>query len=185
MQYEIKQLHRSLGVTVVYVTHDQGEALTMSDRVAVFHQGDIAQVGDPISLYERPENAYVATFIGENNVLRGRTTSNPGVQTEVALDAGFSAQGTFVGAACSPLAPVELLIRPEKIRLCPLEQTRYHATLADRVYLGDHLRIHLKLSNGDALIVKTANDDATKALPNGQPIGFTWSPEDARIFAAR
>jgi putative spermidine/putrescine transport system ATP-binding protein len=185
MQYEIKQLHRNLGVTVVYVTHDQGEALTMSDRVAVFHQGDIAQIGDPTSLYERPENAYVATFIGENNVLRGRTIGNQGGQIEIALDAGFSAQGTFVGSTPLPSAAVELLIRPEKIRLCPLEQTRYHATLADRVYLGDHLRIHLKLSNGDALIVKTANDDVTKALPNGQPIGFTWRPEDARIFAAR
>lgn len=63
MQYEIKQLHKSLGVTIVYVTHDQSEALTMSDRVAVFHEGDIAQIGSPIALYERPENAYVANFI--------------------------------------------------------------------------------------------------------------------------
>jgi putative spermidine/putrescine transport system ATP-binding protein len=184
MQYEIKQLHRSLGVTVVYVTHDQGEALTMSDRVAVFHQGDIAQIGDPISLYERPENAYVATFIGENNVLRGRLNGSHDRQLEVALDAGFSARGIGVGSTKTQSQQVELLIRPEKIRLCPIDQTSYRATLADRVYLGDHLRIHLKLGNGDTLIVKTANDEAVKALSNGQPIGFTWNPEDARIFAA-
>jgi spermidine/putrescine ABC transporter ATP-binding subunit len=182
MQYEIKQLHRRLGVTVVYVTHDQGEALTMSDRVAVFHQGDIAQIGDPVSLYEHPENAYVATFIGENNVLRGHLVARHGHELEVALEAGFGARGMGVTVPIGASKKVELLIRPENIRLCPINQNSYQATLADRVYLGDHLRIHLKLGNGDTLIVKTANDEAIKGLNNGQHIGFTWRPEDARVF---
>jgi len=185
MQYEIKQLHRSLGVTVVYVTHDQSEALTMSDRVAVFHEGDIAQIGDPTSLYEHPENAYVATFIGENNILCGHLKDSNGTQVEVTLNAGFSARGMGVGSIKTPLQQVQLLIRPEKIRLCGIDQLSYRATLADRVYLGDHLRIHLKLDNGETVIVKTANDQAVRALHGGQRIGFTWNPEDARVFAAK
>lgn len=185
MQYEIKQLHRSLGVTVVYVTHDQSEALTMSDRVAVFHQGDIAQIGDPTSLYERPENAYVATFIGENNVLCGHIKDSNGPQVEVTLDAGFNARAMAIGSIKTPLEQVQLLIRPEKIRLCGVDQSSYQATLADRVYLGDHLRIHLRLGNGKTLIVKTANDQAVRTLHDGQHIGFTWNPEDAHVFAAR
>jgi len=185
MQYEIKQLHRSLGVTVVYVTHDQSEALTMSDRVAVFHQGDIAQIGDPTSLYERPENAYVATFIGENNVLCGHIKDSNGPQVEVKLGAGFNARAMAIGSIKTPLQQVQLLIRPEKIRLCGVDQSSYQATLADRVYLGDHLRIHLRLGNGETLIVKTANDQAVRTLHDGQNIGFTWNPEDAHVFAAR
>lgn len=185
MQYEIKQLHRRLGVTVVYVTHDQGEALTMSDRVAVFHQGDIAQIGDPTSLYERPENAYVATFIGENNVLRGHLKGTNGPVAEVALDAGFNAHGMGIGTLNTVPRQVELLIRPEKIRLCSVDQSSCHATLSDRVYLGDHLRVHLNLGKGHTVIVKTPNDQAVRALQNGQRIGFTWCPEDARIFCVK
>ncbi|MEK1939820.1 MAG: ABC transporter ATP-binding protein [Pseudomonas sp.] len=185
MQYEIKQLHRSLGVTVVYVTHDQGEALTMSDRVAVFHQGDIAQIGAPTTLYEHPENAYVATFIGENNVLHGQLKGRQGEQVDVALNAGLNTRGVAVGALGATGQDIQLLIRPEKVRLCAIGPSSYQATLADRVYLGDHIRVHLKLSNGDTLIVKTANDQSINALRNGQPVGFTWNPEDARVFTAR
>lgn len=184
MQYEIKQLHRHLGVTVVYVTHDQGEALTMSDRVAVFHQGDIAQIGDPTSLYERPENPYVATFIGENNVLRGRPLERQGAELDVALEAGFVVRGMAAGAPQALTQRVDLLIRPENIRLCHGDESRYQATLADRVYLGDHLRVHLRLANGETVIVKTPNDAAVRALRDGQSIGFTWRPQDAHIFAA-
>lgn len=184
MQYEIKQLHRRLGVTVVYVTHDQGEALTMSDRVAVFHQGDIAQIGDPTALYERPENPYVATFIGENNVLRGRAINSQGTRLEVVLDAGFVVRGMAVDAPQTLTHQVELLIRPENIRLCSSKEQGYQATLADRVYLGDHLRVHLKLANGETVIAKTPNDESVRTLHDGQPIGFTWNPEDAHVFAA-
>nr|WP_279153104.1 ABC transporter ATP-binding protein [Pseudomonas mosselii] len=182
MQYEIKQLHRRLGVTVVYVTHDQGEALTMSDRVAVFHQGDIAQIGDPTALYERPESPYVATFIGENNVLGGHVTYSLGSQVDVTLDAGFIARGMVVAAPRPDAHRAELLIRPENIRLCNPEVSSYQAILADRVYLGDHLRVHLRLANGETLIVKTPNDESVRAMHDGQRIGFTWRPEDARVF---
>jgi len=184
MQYEIKQLHRSLGVTVVYVTHDQGEALTMSDRVAVFHKGDIAQIGTPTALYEHPESAYVATFIGENNVLRGQLKSCQNEQVEVALNTGLNTQGIAVGPLGEPGQPVQLLIRPEKIRLCPITPSSYLATLVDRVYLGDHIRVHLSLSNGETVIVKAPNDKTVGALQNGQAIGFTWNPADAHVFAA-
>lgn len=88
MQMEIKHLHQRLGVTVVYVTHDQGEALTMSDRVAVFHQGEIQQIEPPRNLYEQPRNTFVANFIGENNRLSGQLLSCDGERCVVGLPRG-------------------------------------------------------------------------------------------------
>ncbi|HYN39810.1 MAG TPA: ATP-binding cassette domain-containing protein, partial [Rhodospirillales bacterium] len=89
MQYEIRALHARLGVTFVYVTHDQAEALTMSDRIAVFHDGVIQQIAAPVDLYERPANAFVAGFIGENNRMRGQMLASNGTTCRVALDGGL------------------------------------------------------------------------------------------------
>src|SRR5687767_12691206 len=118
MQLEIKHLHRSLGVTVVYVTHDQGEALTMSDRIAVFHEGAIDQLAAPDDLYDRPETAFVAQFIGENNKLAGTVETLGGGQCTVAVDGGFSVLATPVGAGGQG-ARATLSIRPERVRLSP------------------------------------------------------------------
>jgi putative spermidine/putrescine transport system ATP-binding protein len=182
MQYEIKQLHKSLGVTIVYVTHDQSEALTMSDRVAVFHQGDIAQIGSPTALYEHPENAYVANFIGENNVLIGAARHRDEQTCEVILENGLQVIGS--AKALKGLRPerVKLVIRPENIRLGPMASMPWQATVADTVYLGDHLRVHLRLSKQQTLIVKVPNNALFKQLRPGQMTGFDWSTDDAHLF---
>ena len=90
MQYEIKHIHENLGVTIVYVTHDQSEALTMSNRIAVFNDGIIQQLASPEQLYEAPENAFVAQFIGENNTLRGKVSDMNGTTCKVTLENGQS-----------------------------------------------------------------------------------------------
>ena len=107
MQMEIKHLHQRLGVTVVYVTHDQGEALTMSDRVAVFHQGEIQQIAPPRMLYEEPKNTFVANFIGENNRLNGRLHSQDGDRCVVELSRGdqFASMRGSSARTCSTCQP--------------------------------------------------------------------------------
>ena len=111
MQYEIKHIHENLGVTVVYVTHDQSEALTMSDRIAVFDDGIIQQLSTPDELYERPQNSFVAHFIGENNTLHGTTTEVRNGECRVAVDGGGDVPALAVnvegpnGRRSTPRAP--------------------------------------------------------------------------------
>ncbi|MBE0833841.1 spermidine/putrescine ABC transporter ATP-binding protein, partial [Escherichia coli] len=105
-----------LGVTVVYVTHDQGEALTMSDRVAVFHQGEIQQIEPPRNLYEQPRNTFVANFIGENNRLSWQLLSCDGERCVVGLPRGEKVEALAVNVG-QPGEPVTLSIRPERVRL--------------------------------------------------------------------
>ena len=116
MQMEIKHIHQRLGVTVVYVTHDQSEALTMSDRVAVFHQGEIQQIAPPRELYESPRNTFVAQFIGENNRFAGELIERTGDTCTVQLGRGEKVQALAVNVG-QPGDAVSLSIRPERIRL--------------------------------------------------------------------
>ncbi|GGM29229.1 polyamine-transporting ATPase [Pseudomonas asuensis] len=182
MQYEIKQLHRSLGVTVVYVTHDQSEALTMSDRVAVFHKGDIAQIGSPSTLYERPNTAYVANFIGENNTLTGTPALVENGCCHISLAGGVTVKGSASHLNGYLPKQVELIIRPEKIRLTEASETSYRAVVTDKVYLGEHIRVHLQLANEHKLVVRVANDQASRNLQCGHITGFRWDVADAHAF---
>ena len=115
MQFEIKHLHEQLGVTVVYVTHDQSEALTMSDRVAVFNDGAIQQLAPPEDLYERPANAFVAQFIGENNRLLGTVETIDGGVCHRAPRATAQLSTRCRSAAASPATRTQLSIRPERV----------------------------------------------------------------------
>ncbi|TIY12016.1 MAG: ABC transporter ATP-binding protein, partial [Mesorhizobium sp.] len=117
MQLEIKQLHTMLGVTIVYVTHDQSEALTMSDRVAVFNNGGIAQLGSPDDLYNTPQNSFVASFIGENNTLEGKVERVSGKECRVTLHGGGSVAALAIGVAKG--AACHVAIRPERLKLAP------------------------------------------------------------------
>ena len=111
MQYEIKHIHENLGVTIVYVTHDQSEALTMSNRIAVFNDGIIQQLASPEQLYEAPENAFVAQFIGENNTLRGKVSDMNGTTCKVTLENGQSVDALSVNVD-SVGAETSISLRP-------------------------------------------------------------------------
>jgi putative spermidine/putrescine transport system ATP-binding protein len=158
MQFEIKKLHRDLGLTVVYVTHDQSEALTLSDRIAVFYDGRIQQVDAPEVLYENPANAFVATFVGENNKLEGMVTGANQDYVTVRLDGGQTIAA--VRRDCGPAGSRGLLtVRPEHLRLTMEDPSQtgvnvIAAHVEDVVFHGDHMRVKLSVPGGGELSVK-------------------------------
>jgi putative spermidine/putrescine transport system ATP-binding protein len=184
MQFEIKHLHERLGVTVVYVTHDQSEALTMSDRIAVFNDGVIQQLAPPSDLYERPANAFVAQFIGENNKLRGRVAALEGGRARVALDAGGEVSAMAV--ACGDVgAPTLLSIRPERVILgAQPSQNALGGEVVELIYLGDHIRCRMNVANRDDFIVKVPNSHAHPRLQVGERTTVGWQTEDCRALDA-
>ena len=159
MQIELKELHRRLGVSFVYVTHDQSEALTMSDRVAVFNDGKVQQVDRVDRLYEAPSNRFVASFVGDNTVLDGVVVGSAGAACVVGLANGVRMTGVNVNGA-SPGDPVRCCIRPERIELTGVlnQANTFEATVADVIYFGDHLRLRCEVPG---------QPDATVKLPLG------------------
>jgi putative spermidine/putrescine transport system ATP-binding protein len=184
MQIEIKHLHQRLGVTVVYVTHDQSEALTMSDRVAVFHQGEIQQIDTPQGLYEHPHNTFVANFIGENNRLTGRLLNRQGERCRVGLDSGEEIEAIAIHDA-APGQPVSLSIRPERVRFGHHGETahnRFSGRVREFIYLGDHVRIRLDVCGNSNFIVKQPIANLDASLSVGDVIALAWDTQHARAL---
>ncbi|WP_322415329.1 ABC transporter ATP-binding protein [Mesorhizobium huakuii] len=179
MQLEIKQIHTMLGVTIVYVTHDQSEALTMSDRVAVFNNGAIAQLGSPDDLYNAPQSSFVASFIGENNTLEGVVDRVSGKECRVKLTGGGELTALAIGVAQGSACHVA--IRPERLSLAPAGANALPATVDGRIYLGDHLRLLARLGNDQVLTVKVG-PEATMA--NGEAVTVSCAAQDCRAFPA-
>ena len=159
MQFEIKHLHEQLGITVVYVTHDQSEALTMSDRVAVFNDGRIQQLAPPEDLYERPTNSFVAQFIGENNTLRRRGRDDRrrplhrcGSTTARLIDA-LPVNVTEAGRAhpASRSGPSGSSSKPERM---PADAHTLEAEVLEFIYMGDSFRTRLRVAGTDDFIMK-------------------------------
>ena len=147
MQYEIKHIHENLGITVVYVTHDQSEALTMSNRIAVFNDGIIQQLAPPSDLYERPENSFVAQFIGENNKLTGTVVEAADGSCTVALESGERVKALPVNIDGSD-SPTMLSLRPERVVLNPGDgecDTTVSGRIEELIYLGDHIRTRMSV----------------------------------------
>ncbi|HLD66133.1 MAG TPA: ABC transporter ATP-binding protein, partial [Pseudomonas sp.] len=184
MQMEIKHLHQRLGVTVVYVTHDQGEALTMSDRVAVFHQGEIQQIADPRTLYESPKNTFVANFIGENNRLNGRLASRDGEHCLVELERGEKVEALAVNVGQTG-GPVTLSIRPERVLLNAASEScrnRFSGRVAEFIYLGDHVRVRLEVCGKTDFFVKQPIADLDPALAVGDVVPLGWHVQHVRAL---
>ncbi|MDU9415176.1 MULTISPECIES: ABC transporter ATP-binding protein [Pseudomonas] len=184
MQMEIKHIHQRLGVTVVYVTHDQGEALTMSDRVAVFHQGEIQQIAPPRELYEAPSNTFVANFIGENNRLNGQLVSRDGERCVVSLARGEKVEALAVNVG-QPGEPVTLSIRPERIRLNGGSEhcaNRFSGRVEEFVYLGDHVRIRMEVCGKPDFFVKQPIAELDPALAVGDVVSLGWQVEHVRAL---
>jgi putative spermidine/putrescine transport system ATP-binding protein len=183
MQIEIKQLQERLGLTVVFVTHDQSEALTMSDRVAVFHDGRVVQHGTPDELYRHPQDPFVAGFIGENNMLSGTAASVDTTAVEVALPGGMRLRATPV-QRLAPGAPVIVAVRPEAIRLAedgvPAENS-CRARVQSRIYHGDHLRLLTETENGATLSVKVT---AAAGVATGETVSLCWTVSECLAFPA-
>ena len=178
MQIELKALHRQLGITFVYVTHDQSEALTMSDRVAVFNDGLIQQIDRVDRLYEDPINRFVAGFVGDNTTLEGHSDGGHGL----VLGDGVWLQGRAMGA-CSAQQAVQASIRPERIALADAQHSHnlLDATLRDVIYFGDHLRLRCTVPGQTEISVKVPLGHASE-LQAGQTVRLHLPSEHLRLY---
>ncbi len=186
MQYEIKHIHENLDVTVVYVTHDQGEAMTMSNRIAVFDDGVIQQLSTPDVLYEKPANAFVAQFIGENNRFSGKVTAINGEKCTIEMDGGGILKALKVNVnAVGDRTSVSL--RPERVAVNPAEgsvENLFEGKIEELIYLGDHIRARVNVGGNDEFIVKVSNSQEHLIINKGQQIQVGWSSDDCRALDA-
>lgn len=177
MQTEIKQVHARVGTTFLYVTHDQGEALAMSDRIAVMHQGRIQQVGTPTEIYERPANSFVADFIGETNLLRGLLVDAQRVDVE-GLTIRVKGDSDLVGRE------VFLSLRPEKVRVFggpPELPNGFQGEVKDLTFRGSRVEVRVRVE--ESLTLRAEVDPRTaKDLRAGQRAAVGWEPEDVVIL---
>jgi len=186
MQYEIKHIHENLEITAVYVTHDQGEALTMSNRVAVFNDGVIQQLDSPVDLYEKPSNAFVAQFIGENNVLFGKVAEENGSQCKVEVPGGELISATAVNID-GKNSNTTLSLRPERVIVNPEPGSCANivkGTVQEIIYLGDHVRTRMNLCGQDEFVVKIPNSFGHAHLKMGEEVSVGWQWEDCRALDA-
>jgi len=179
MKFELKRIHAQLGVTVLYVTHDQEEALTMSDRVALMNDGAIAQLGTAHDLYERPATRFVAEFIGESNVIEG--TMETAAIFVSASDLRFTVAGSANAAAGQRAI---LVVRPEKLALTRQSPDDYsfRGQVRGRVYVGDFTRYRVEVSEHLVLTVKIQNNRSAAIAGEGEAVELFLDPADARIL---
>lgn len=182
MQLDIRDLHRRLGLTIVFVTHDQSEALTMSDRVAVFNKGKIEQIGTPRQVYDEPATRFVAEFIGETNLVEGVVEAVQGAEANVRLASG----ARIVSAVSGTVAPgqtVYLSIRPERVDLTEIPgdaRNSLETEVTDSVYQGDHLRVQLQ-NDAHPLIAKLGR--RSREFAPGTRVYAAFAAGDCRVIA--
>ena len=169
MQNELKRIQQAMGITFIYVTHDQEEALTMSDTIVVMNQGYIQQIGTPESIYNEPENAFVADFIGDSNIIGATMIRDRLVEI---LGARFDCVDTGFGEN----KPVDVVIRPEDVELVAPEEGIIHGTLTHSIFKGVHYEMEV-MANGFEWLVQS-----TKMVPVGTKVGIKVDPFNIQIM---
>jgi len=186
MQLEISKLHKKLGFTVIYVTHDQSEALTMSDRIAVFDDGVVQQCAVPDTLYEAPANAFVADFIGENNFLPGTIVSVGDGFARVKISTGEEIEAQQVccdhtGGSCV------VSVRPESLFILSSGHefdNQITARFTNRLYVGDFIRYFFDTPDGTKIVIKVLNDHEAPIFSDGDRVGLVSLRSNCFAFAA-
>lgn len=187
MQTELTNLQRKVGITFVYVTHDQEEALTMSDRIAVMDHGKVLQVGTPTEIYDTPSHRFVMEFMGSPNAFSGRVRQVSGKSLMVELK-GIGVMPARSGAAMSEGDAVSLLVRPERIRISPnkpAEGPFFEATLSRFNKVGFVAHCHVRHASGHELVAYRLSDGMTsssESVDEGDVVYVTWSDGDASAF---
>jgi putative spermidine/putrescine transport system ATP-binding protein len=186
MQLEIKHIHEQLGVSVVYVTHDQSEALTMSNRIAVFDDGIIQQLAPPDHLYEQPRNAFVAYFIGENNRLHGTIKNVNGESCEVELENNGGTVKALPVNIAGEGKRTTLSLRPERVEVNPGNEVdnTFDAQVEELIYLGDHIRTRVRVCGNDEFVIKIPNAHGHARINQGDTVKVGWAAEDCRALDA-
>ena len=189
LQLEIMHMSRQLGATVIYVTHDQEEALTMSDRIAIFSNGKIAQLGSGEDLYDRPASLFVADFIGDSNIFKGRFVRDGGGGWLARGDARWRVSPAAAErAGLQDGAAAALVIRPERIRLTGRDAASagveaVDATVAEVLFLGSVRRYDVALPDSQHVVVRVQAGTEDHAWQRADPVRLTWSREDAVLVA--
>jgi len=192
MQLELKHLQTSVGITFIYVTHDQEEALTMSDRIAVMNEGKVLQIGTPEEIYERPNCRFVADFIGESNFLEGRVTEVAPDRVVVVVDDSFPVVAPG-GPAVSPGEWVTLAVRPEKIHVQPgsgqVGVNGHHGGRVEEVvYIGTDTYYLVRLSDRVTVRARLQNrgvgGDGHGGLAHGAEVAVSWAPEHTLVLTS-
>lgn len=186
MQVELKRLQKRLGITFIYVTHDQEEALTMSDRIAVMNQGVIEQLGTVDEIYERPQTKFVAGFIGENNLFEAQVAEVDGERAIVVLENG---RIPVIGSQLQTGESVYMTIRPDKIRIAdsPPEgcEPALKGWFKERIYAGPIVKSIVILGNGMEVMIHTPADQTSPVhLEEGRELYLTWKAEQAVVVKA-
>ena len=172
MQFELNSLHRRLGLTLIYVTHDQEEALTMSDRIGVMRAGRIVQSGPPGEIYDHPVNRFVADFIGDTNILEG-----------VADGAFLELPGGWRSPLPTPAnGPAAIALRPERVRLAQPGAGLVDATVEEANFLGDAVLLKLALPAGAAMLARAPRQTDPILLREGSRVGLDWRATDAVLL---
>jgi putative spermidine/putrescine transport system ATP-binding protein len=181
MQAEIRSLHKELGATFVYVTHDQDEALTLSDRICLMNQARIEQVGTPADLYDRPATRFAAGFIGHSNLLEGELDATRGASGEPILLAAGGRIPLPTGASGAHATRHTLLVRPEAPRIVEPQSGFVDGTISDVVFFGSDTRVHLSMSDGSELTVRCGRSVSPRV---GDRVGLTWDPHRTTLLHA-
>lgn len=184
MQVEIKHIHENLGITMVFVTHDQDEALTMSDRIAVFDDGRIQQIDKPATLYERPANQFVADFIGETNMLAARVEQRVGDQVTLRLSSGEIVSATATGDL-SLASNATLSVRPERMTINASEtaSNALSATLVETIYHGASAKMIFALGGNTQIVTQLRAGNPLVGMVKGTTASLSFDSKDARAFA--
>ena len=183
MQGELKRLQTETGITFIFVTHDQEEALTMSDRIAVMFKGRILQVGTPRDIYDRPEQRFVADFIGDANLMTGRITTTTDDEARVELACGGAITATLPATA-RPLGKVTVMIRPEHAEIvADHASATLKGTLESTVYFGTDTHFNITLADGTPFIIRRQNDrKGDTSLAPGTPVGVLLADRVAQVL---
>ncbi len=187
MQFELKRIQRDCGITFVYVTHDQEEALTMSDRIAVMNAGNVDQIGTPAEIYDRPSTVFVANFIGQANLWAGRQNRMDGRLAELSV-LGTTLRARPGHTAIEPGGQATLMIRPERVRVTTAAPTGdvavVAATVRDLTFQGPVVRLQLDAPDGSPVIAHVGPDDDLPLLRPGEQVYVSWSPSASLVLPA-
>ena len=182
MRNELRAIQRRVGVTFIYITHDQGEALTMSDRIAVMNRGKIEQVGNGRDVYEHPQTSFVAAFVGENNGFSGTVTKlsddQAEIETSVGRLIGMNKKGLAVGSKAT------LFVRPELMQFGTQSDNNLSGTADDAAYEGMTTHLTMKASDGSSVVATLTGAPAREFPSSGSPVSFAFSSRDAIILPA-
>ena len=185
MQIELREIQRKLSLTTIFVTHDQSEALSLSDRMAVMSEGKIRQLGAPLEIYRRPSDRFVASFVGDTNCLRGELLGVAGLEAVIALGGAQIKVGGEHLAGAGPSAFVDLFVRPERLRIgAPGEPGTLAGQIVAQTYHGGHvdLQIACRACSDGLLLVRSAGDQAVARWPAGAEVGISIDAEGCAAF---